>query len=474
MSLGVFPDMETMASTLSEELLVCPICLDLFNLPISTPCGHNFCKACVQGYWETAVLAQCPVCKQKLSKGAEFKVNTLISQLASQFKKLSEKKGEGESSSVEECSSQKGVVEVFKKHNLNKPEEMMEASVSKKFLGLFSKAEDTRACQVDAWIQDRLQRINEINQTVEISRENAAREIQDCSQIFGKLLHIVQKGQADVLEEIDAKQRQVELKARELVVALQREIDTLVQKRAAELQHCAVSSTRWAKRACLETAVYMGTVSGALTRLAGELEDTAKVNVQRLHETEIQRARQYAVDVTLDPDTAHPKLILSGNRKQVHHSDVALRLADNPKRFYPGVSVLGKEGFSSGRFYYEVLVKGKTEWDVGVGLETVTRKGGIMLKPENGYWAVGMRADQSYWALSSTPVCLPLLKKLHRVGIYVDTECGQVVFYNVDAPSLIYAFTGCAFSQRLFPYFNPRRNQNGTNSAPLIIPPVHV
>lgn len=470
----MFPDMEIMASTLSEELLLCPICLDLFNLPISTPCGHNFCKACIQGYWETAELSQCPVCKQKLSKRPEFKVNTLISELTSQFKKLSGKKGERASSSVDECSSQKDVVKVFKKHNLNKPKEMMKASVSKKLLALFSNAEDSLVRQVDALINDRLQWIDEINQTVEISRENAAREIQDCLQIFQKLLHIVQKGQADLLEEINAKQRQVELKARELVVNLEQEIDTLTQKRAGELPHCPVSSTLTAKRACLETAVYMGTVSGGVASVAGELEETVKVNVKRLYETEIQRARQYAVDVTLDPDTAHPKLILSENRKEVHHSDVALSLPDNPKRFYPGVSVLGKEGFSSGRFYYEVLVKGKTEWDVGVGLETVTRKGGNMLNPENGYWALGMRGDQRYWALSSTPVSVPLLKKLHRVGIYVDMECGQVFFYDVDAPSLIYAFTGYSFSQRLFPYFNPRRNQKGTNSAPLIIPPVDV
>lgn len=463
-----------MASMLSEELLLCPICLDLFDLPISTPCGHNFCKACIQGYWEAAELSQCPVCKQKLSRGSEFKVNTLISELASHFRKLADKKSECESSSVDECSSQKDAVEVFKKHNLDKPKKTTKTSVSKKFLALFSNAKDTVVCQVDRLIKDRLQWIHEINQAVETSRENAARETRDCSQIFQNLLHIVQKGQADLLEDIDAKQRQVELKARELVVDLEQEIDALVEERAGGLHQCPVFSTPPAKRACLETAVFMGVASGAVTRVAGELQETVKVNVRRLYETEIQRARQYAVDVTLDPDTAHPKLILSENRKQVHHGDVALSSPDNPKRFYPGVSVLGKEGFSSGRFYYEVLVKEKTEWDVGVGLETVTRKGGNVLNPENGYWALGMRGEQSYWALSSTPVCLPLLKKLHRVGVYVDMECGQVLFYNVDASSLIYSFTGYSFSKRLFPYFNPRRNQNGTNSAPLIIPPVNL
>lgn len=464
--------METMASSLSEELLLCPICLDLFNLPISTPCGHNFCKACIQGYWETAELSHCPVCKQKLSKGFEFKVNTLISELAYQFKKLSGKKGECESRSDDALSSQKNVVKVFKQHSLNRSKEM--TSVSKKGLDLFPSAEDTLVRQVDHLINDRLQWINEINQTAAISRENAAREIQDSLLIFQKLLQVVQRGQAALLEEIGAKHRQVELKASELVVDVEQEIDALVQKGAGELHACPVASTLSAKPACSGPAVYMGTVSGAASRVAEALQETLRVDVKRLYEAEIQRARQYAVDVTLDPDTAHPKLILSENRKQVYHSDVALSLPDNPKRFYPGVSVLGKEGFSSGRFYYEVLVKGKTEWDVGVGLETVTRKGGNMLNPENGYWALGMREDQSYWALSSTPVSVPLLKKLHRVGIYVDMECGEVFFYNVDAPSLIYAFTGYSFSQRLFPYFNPRRNHSGTNSAPLIIPAVDV
>lgn len=460
--------METIARMLSEELLLCPICLDLFNLPISTPCGHNFCKECIQGYWEIAELSQCPVCKQKLSKGPEFKVNTLLSELATQFKETS---GKGDSGSVGESSSQEDFCSRHHDVDAFKTSQRKD-NVSKKFADLFSEAGDMCAGQVEASIDDPLHWLNEINQAVGISRENAAREIQDCLQLFQKLFHIVQKGQDDLLEDIHSKQMQVELKARGMIAALEQEIDTFVQKRASGHQHFQVLST--STRACLEPAVYVGAMSRAVTRVAGELEETVKVHVKRQYETEIQRARQYAVDVTLDPDTAHPKLILSENRKQVHHGDVALKLPDNPKRFYPGVSVLGKEGFSSERFYYEVLVKGKTEWDIGVGLENVTRKGGNVLNPENGYWALGMRGGQSYWALSSTPVSLPLVKELQRVGIYVDMECGQVSFYNVDVASLIYTFTGYSFSQRLFPYFNPRRNQSGTNSAPLIILPVDV
>lgn len=466
-----------MASMLSEELLLCPICLDVFNLPISTPCGHNFCKECIHRCWESAGRPQCPVCKQKLSRGSEFKVNSLISELALRFK--TEETSKPESGPVDEGSSQEALSSGHHhsfKSQLIKSAKKKKASVSKKFFfQKFSDADDAYSCQTpEVLINDLLRCINEIDQTVEISRENAARETQDCLQVFEKLLHTVRKGQADLLEEIDRKHRQVELKARALVVDLEHEIEALVEKRAADLHRCQGLSTPSAQRPRPETAVYVGTMSGALTRVASELEEALRVDVKRLSEAEIQRARQYAADVTLDPDTAHPKLILSEDRKQVHHGDVALSLPDNPERFYPGVSVLGKEGFTSGRFYYEVLVEGKTEWDVGVGLETVTRKGGTMVNPENGYWALGMRGDHSYWALSSTPVSVPLVRNLQRVGIYVDMECGHVSFYNVDAASLIYTFLGCSFSGRLFPYFNPRRNQNGTNSAPLVISPVDV
>uniref|UniRef100_A0A3Q4BWB5 Uncharacterized protein n=1 Tax=Mola mola TaxID=94237 RepID=A0A3Q4BWB5_MOLML len=430
--------MATIGSMLSEQQLLCPICLDVFNLPVSTPCGHNFCKDCLQEYWHSAELSQCPVCKQKFYRRPEFKNSNQKGDVSCVV--CVEKKPKALTSICEtrphpQLKHEK-LLDLFCTHMCIRSVHSAHQTPPTEDKSVWNRGINTAA---EDMIKGRLRRIGEINQTVQLSRENTEREIQEGSRVFEKLLHFAQRGQAELVEVTGAQQRLVESRASGLIAELEQEIDELKQNRDL-LNDFPAPSALPVSDAGVESAVHVGTVRRALRRVACRLEE------------------MYAVDVTLDPDTAHPKLVLSENRKQVYHGDVAVSLPDNPERFYPGVSVLGKEGFSSGRFYYEVEVTGKTEWDIGVGLESVNRKGGNTLNPENGYWTLGMRRDQSCWALSSIPLCVLLDERLQRVGVYVDVEWGQVSFYNVFTAAHIYSFTGCLFSERLFPYFNPRRN----------------
>lgn len=546
--------MATCGSVLSEEQLLCPICLDLFNQPVSTPCGHNFCGDCIQGYWQSTDLCLCPICKHKLHKRPELKVNTFIAGVAAQFRKSREQNNDpslmdqtSRKVSCDVCVGKKvpafkscldclasfcethlephHILGTFKKHHLIDPMMNMQERVCMKheqLLELFCNTDKTYICQicmkedhadhhtvpiedesrkirekigeinaeVEKMIKGRVQKMDLIQEAIELSRINSDAEAEDSLLVFAKLFQLIQRDQTDVMEVINAKQKQVERNAKGVILELEQEINELRQ-RSNELEHLssikdnlyllksfpALSKLPATKEWCdtlVESALYVGTLRRAVRRVASCLDETVKGEVKRLCATEFQRARQFAVNVTLDPDTAHPKLVLSENKKQVYHSDVALNVPDTPKRFYPCISVLGKEGFSSGRLYFEVLVKGKTEWDIGVGRESMNRKGGNTLNPENGYWALGMRTPKSYWALSSTPIPVHLVHMPQKIGVYVDMEGGQVSFYNVDSASHIYSFTGYSFNERLFPYFNPRRNHGGVNSSPLIISPVNI
>ena len=56
-----------------ERHLSCPICNDLFLDPVTTCCGHSFCKACLN---RNAMYSDnsCPTCRQHLSRIPEVNV----------------------------------------------------------------------------------------------------------------------------------------------------------------------------------------------------------------------------------------------------------------------------------------------------------------------------------------------------------------------------------------------------------------
>uniref|UniRef100_A0A8C1TEQ2 B30.2/SPRY domain-containing protein n=1 Tax=Cyprinus carpio TaxID=7962 RepID=A0A8C1TEQ2_CYPCA len=173
-----------------------------------------------------------------------------------------------------------------------------------------------------------------------------------------------------------------------------------------------------------------------------------------------------AGDVILDPDTAHPHLIVSRDGKQVSYGNTQLE-GVNGKRFNDYLGVLGKDGFSSGCFYYEVQTKGQTEWDLGVARASVYRMGLTVVSPMIGYWTVSLR-DGECWARKSPHVSLPLNVNPQRVGVFVDYEKGLVSFYDVEGMSLMYSYTNQSFDEKLYPFVSLGYLRN-ENSTPLII-----
>uniref|UniRef100_A0AAZ1XYD6 RING-type domain-containing protein n=1 Tax=Oreochromis aureus TaxID=47969 RepID=A0AAZ1XYD6_OREAU len=66
--------------TRSEKFtFLCSICLDVFTDPVSTPCGHNFCKTCISQHWDMNQSCQCPMCKETFYTRPQLRVNTFIS-----------------------------------------------------------------------------------------------------------------------------------------------------------------------------------------------------------------------------------------------------------------------------------------------------------------------------------------------------------------------------------------------------------
>ncbi|KAG1948310.1 E3 ubiquitin-protein ligase TRIM39 [Pimephales promelas] len=524
------------------EDLQCSICLDVFTDPVSTPCGHNFCKTCLNKCWDNSQTCNCPYCKETFKHRPDLKINTTLREIADHYKKKSpEIKAEVVKKAEVVCDvcedrKQKALksclvcqssycethlephlrVAGLKKHKLINPVSNLEDYICQKHerpLELFCRDDQTCVCpmclvtdhknhntvpleeeseekktqlmktQKDTHqkIQDRIKKIQDVKHSAEVRKRNTEKEKAARVELFTDLIRSIERCQTELLEMMEEQQKAAEKQEEELIEELEQEITELKMRNTEleQLSHtedhlhllqiysslCSSTNTRNWSEISVKTDESLETLRTALTKLQDSLQE-------KLTHTVVKRIQQYAVDVTLDPDTAHPDLILSDDAKQVRDGDITQKLPNTPQRFDRYILVLGKEGFSSGRFYFEVQVKGKTAWDLGVVRESINRKGEITLSPSDGYWTVWLRNGNEYKALADPRVSLCVRVKPQRVGVFVDYEEGLVSFYDVESSSHLYSFTHQSFTGKLYPFFSPGLNDGGTNSTPLIITPV--
>ncbi|XP_043534228.1 butyrophilin subfamily 1 member A1-like isoform X2 [Chiloscyllium plagiosum] len=195
---------------------------------------------------------------------------------------------------------------------------------------------------------------------------------------------------------------------------------------------------------------------------------------QHLHIKEWKRICECEAPVTLDPNTAHPALLLSEDLSTVRDTGKRQQLPDNPERFDCYIDVLGSEGFISGKHSWEVEVGNKTQWNMGVAKESINRKEGVsILTPGNGFWTLALKEGNKYWAGEEPWKHLELKVKPRKIRVCLDYEGGKVSFYNSENKTHIYTFTG-TFIDKLYPFFCPGLIDGGKNSEPLKICPRRV
>nr|XP_046234046.1 neoverrucotoxin subunit alpha-like [Scatophagus argus] len=166
----------------------------------------------------------------------------------------------------------------------------------------------------------------------------------------------------------------------------------------------------------------------------------------------------YATDLTLDPDTAYNKLILSQENKKISFGNWQ-SYPDVPERFNELPQVLCKEGLT-GRHYWEVEWSNTSNDSVYVllGYKGVDRKGkgkGAELGNNDISWVFGKRSDTNTLKTfhNDKEIKLPIPSGgLNRVGVFLDCPDGTMSFYKVTSNRLSHLHTYSAtFTEPVYP-----------------------
>ncbi|KAK2831754.1 hypothetical protein Q7C36_016840 [Tachysurus vachellii] len=479
--------------SVDQDQFRCPVCLDLLNDPVTIPCGHSFCKVCINAHWDQEDVKgvySCPQCRETFTPRPVLHRNNMLAEVVEKLKKT-----ELQAASSAHCYAGPGDVEcdsctgrkhkavnsclvcqasfcedhlkphyqspAFKKHKLVEAcAELQEKICSEhdKLMEIYCRTDQSLICYLCMMDHhkghdtvstkaERTKKQNELmcSEVTELIRAQEKAEVSRAERLLNQLEH----------EIADLKRRITEM---EQLSHTHDDLHFLQSFPSLCVSPGCDDSLSFTVNQHLSFDGVRKSLSG-LKKRVGQIceEEFNKIRpqaaaVQMVLPSEPKSREdflQYFCYLTLDPNTAHHRLILSEKNRVVTQTETRQRYSDHPERFDYWSQVLCKESVC-GRCYWEV------EWSrdvfISVLYKEISRKG-----RSNECWFGFNSQSWSLWCSSSSVSFYHNSIKTElrgpsssRIGVYADHSAGTLSFYSVSDTMRLLHRVHTTFTQPLY------------------------
>ncbi|XP_036599712.1 tripartite motif-containing protein 43-like [Trichosurus vulpecula] len=443
-----------------QREISCSICRSYLSEPVTTWCGHSFCRACLFQSWTLGTAAfSCPECRQ-VSPVKKFPgVNGDLAQLTDMGKKL--------------CSLL-----------LQSTEGQSQCAKHQKVFKLFCEDDQTPLCvRCSQCPEHRAHKLSPVGEAahnfrkkLQLLQSQLRKHFEEAEELldqeerpavdwhwmiageYNKLHHFLMEEESRCLGRIKEEERASQ--------------DRLSQHRQA-LQDLMLVLQDAGHQPNLDL---LHEAKQLLGRSESVLSQRAKTVSPELREYPIpgmiEMLRRFRVDITMHPATSNPFMTVSEDLKSVKAGEgwqVQTKLPDNSDIH----AVLAEQAFSSGRQYWEVDVTQLPQWILGIYTPYVRRKRKRNVNSRGSVFLLSCVKDEEDYYLKAFPGSLNHRVRcpVPRVGVYLEYSSGTLAFYNVLQSSLIYEFHSIAFTEPITPFFSPGPPLPGTKAGPMTLCP---
>ncbi|KAG7505223.1 zinc-binding protein A33-like [Solea senegalensis] len=443
--------------SLPEEDLTCPVCCDIFVDPVLLSCSHSFCRICLKRCWDTGI-RECPVCRRKAPKSSPPS-NLALKNVCEALLLVKNQCAEALEDKMN-CSLHGERLKLFclvdkqpicvvcqysklhKSHSYSPVEEAV----------LDCKDELALSLKM---LQDKLENLKRIQKTSAVMSTYIKSQAGETQRLirsqFEQLHQMLSQEESDRLAAVKQEEEEKIAGMKDKIKELSAEVLSLTETISVIQEQLKEEDMVLLENFKATDDRSKSFVLGS-DNMSGLLIDTTKhlCNLKYIVWEKMMDHIDYT-PVTLDPNTAHPCLILSDNLTSLHYSKQPSCCPDNPERFHMSAEVVAMSPLGSGSHQWVVETGSNQDWLLGVASLSVPRNAEISARPENGFWTLCFR-DGEFRAMTSPPTPLTLSRMPKQIKVQLDYNKGTVSFVDPADNTAIFTFTH-TFTETLLPYF---------------------